>query len=149
MPGNLLKAVGIDGQRAQSWIEMGFDDDAFRAGGRAERLNHSPDERLQQRGLRRDLQAAANDTRDVEQVLDEPRLCPARAFDGFESPDLLRGVELPAGDEAGPPARSGNSLVVEALAYLGECEQGGMNKQDAWTQFCLALFASTEFHYVD
>jgi hypothetical protein len=37
----------------------------------------------------------------------------------------------------------------EALAFLGQCEQDGMTKQDAWTQFGLALFASTEFHYVD
>jgi hypothetical protein len=37
----------------------------------------------------------------------------------------------------------------EALAYLGQCEQDGMTKQEAWAQFCLALFASTEFHHVD
>jgi hypothetical protein len=37
----------------------------------------------------------------------------------------------------------------EALAFLAQCEQDGMSKQESWTQFCLALFASTEFHSVD
>jgi hypothetical protein len=40
-------------------------------------------------------------------------------------------------------------IAAQALQYIQQCEGEGMSKQDAWAQFCLALYASAEFRWVD
>ncbi len=40
-------------------------------------------------------------------------------------------------------------MTDRALAFLQQCEEDGETKQEAWTRLCQALYASSEFRYVD
>ena len=40
-------------------------------------------------------------------------------------------------------------MTDQALAFVQQCEEDGETRQEAWTKLCQALYASSEFRYVD
>ena len=42
-----------------------------------------------------------------------------------------------------------SDMIERSLAYIEQCQKDGMTKQEAWAEFCAAVYATTEFHYVE
>jgi hypothetical protein len=67
-------------------------------GGRPEGIDSGLDQRLHGRRPERKVQIAGDNSRNVQQVLDQTGLGPARALDGLNRFDGLCGIELPTGE---------------------------------------------------
>ena len=119
IPDHLLQPVGIDLNWADGGVERQSEHDVLGFGRRAQRLDRRFDDLLHRCRPWRDLKFARHDLRDIEQILDEPRLRPASALDGLNCAFRLCRVELAAREQARPSEHG----IERSTQFVGQCEE--------------------------